>query len=630
MVDPLGHQNPKLLDYYRQVQTGGSTRLKTSALNKCFEVLTISDRKKVIGACILQFLLSILDLIGVAMVGILGSLAVSGVQSNSPGELVAKILKNLGITSLSFQQQVAVLGIGATAFLVARTILSIVLSRKILFFISRRGSVISTELASKLFSRGLTELRRRSTQQNLYALTNGVQSVTLGVIGTGIILVADFSLLLVLLIGLLAVDVVAAVSAFVIFAAVGLLLYKIMHIRAAKLAEKNTKFGVEGAEIIIESIENFREYFVRNRRGILISRFGTNRSLYSESMAELSFMPTLSKYVVEASVLVSALIISAIQFSLQDASRAVATLAVFMAAGSRIAPAALRLQQGLIYIKGNLASSTLTLDLITESKGWDLLPEVNYDFDKKYIGFIPKIEIRSLYFSYPDRYEEVLSGVNLELGSGEFLAVVGKSGAGKSTLIDALLGLVVPQHGLVLISNVDPKDCLTNWPGAVAYVPQATHILNGSLRSNICLGYKEGEFKDSEILEAIQSAQLHDFLSGLDNGLETVVGEYGVGLSGGQRQRLGIARALLTKPRLMILDEATSSLDAQTESEINQAIYSLKGSVTVVLIAHRLSSARNADKVAYLSNGKIEALGSFDEVRQLVPNFDAQAKLMGL
>ena len=304
-----------------------------------------------------------------------------------------------------------------------------------------------------------------------------------------------------------------------------------MHKKTAKLSQENMMYAVEGAETVIELIENFREYFVRNRRGVLISRFGTNRSLLSERLAELSFMPTLSKYIVEASVLFSALIISAIQFSLQDASRAVATLAIFMAAGSRIAPAALRLQQGLISIKGNLASSTLTLDLITESKGWDLLPEVNYDFDKKYIGFIPKIEIRSLNFSYPDRFEEVLSGVNLELGAGEFLAVVGKSGAGKSTLIDALLGLVVPQHGSVLISNVDPKDCLKNWPGAVAYVPQETHILNGSLQSNICLGYKEGEFTDSEILEAIQSAQLYDFLISLDNGLETVVGEYGVGLS---------------------------------------------------------------------------------------------------
>ena len=613
-----------------QVRISIFARLKTSTLNKCFEVLSISDRHKVIGACIIQFLLSVLDLIGVAIVGILGSLAVSGVQSNSPGERVANILRLLGINGLGFQQQVAVLGIGATAFLVSRTLLSIMLSRKILFFISRRGSSISTELASKLFSRGLTELGRRSTQQNLYALTNGVQNVTLGVIGVAIILVADFSLLLVLLIGLLVVDVVVAISAFIIFAGVGFLLYKTMHIRTAKLAQENMKYAVEGAETLIELIENFREYFVRNRRKILMSKFETNRGLLAESLAELSFMPTLSKYIVEASVLFSALIISAIQFSLQDAGKAVATLAIFLAAGSRIAPAALRLQQGLISLKGNLESSSLTLDLITESRYWEPLPEIDYIIDKTHLGFIPEIQIRNLYFSYPGRDEAVLSGVNLDLMPGEFLAVVGKSGAGKSTLVDALLGLVLPQLGSVTISNEDPKNCLRSWPGAIAYVPQEIHLLNGSFRSNMCLGFKVDEYTDSEILEALQMAQLRDFLDNLNNGLETVVGEYGVGLSGGQRQRLGIARALLSKPKLIILDEATSSLDAQTESDINQAIYNLKGSVTVVIIAHRLSTVRNADKVAYLSNGRIETLGSFEEVRSQIPDFDAQAKLMGL
>jgi ABC-type multidrug transport system fused ATPase/permease subunit len=168
------------------------------------------------------------------------------------------------------------------------------------------------------------------------------------------------------------------------------------------------------------------------------------------------------------------------------------------------------------------------------------------------------------------------------------------------------------------------------WPGAIAYVPQEIHLLNGSLRSNISLGFKAGEFNDIEILDVLQMAQLGDFLKSLNGGLETAVGEYGITLSGGQRQRLGIARALLTKPKLIILDEATSSLDAQTESEINQSIYSLKGSVTVVMIAHRLSTARNADKIAYISNGKIETLGSFEEVRKQIPDFDAQAKLMGL
>jgi ABC-type multidrug transport system fused ATPase/permease subunit len=612
------------------VHTRIRSKIKESTLSKCFEVLTITDRKKVVGACFLQFILSILDLVGIAIVGILGSLAVSGVQSRSPGERVTKALNVLGISNFGFQQQAAILAIAATTFLMARTLLSIALSRRILFFVSRRGSLVSSELASKLFSRGLTEIRKRSTQQNLYAITTGVQGITLGVIGTGIILVADFSLLLVLLVGLLAVDVVVALSAFSILVAVGLLLHKSMHSRTTRLAKKNMEYAVEGAETIIELIENFREYFVKNRREILTSKFANNRNLLAQSLAELSLMPTLSKYIVEASVLLSALIISAIQFSLQDASRAVATLAIFVAASSRLAPAALRIQQGLISIKGNLASSGLTLELITEARGWELLPEVNFEYDKRYVGFSPEIRIVNLSYSYPEQDEEVLSNINLALESGEFLAVVGKSGAGKSTLVDALLGLVSPQTGTVLISNETPKKCLMKWPGAVAFVPQETHIVNGSFRSNVCLGFKDGEFKDDEILDALASAQLTDFLESLNDGLETIVGEYGIGLSGGQRQRLGIARALLTKPRLIILDEATSSLDAQTESEINKAIHGLKGSVTVVLIAHRLSTAKNADKVAYLSKGKIEALGHFQDVRRLVPDFDAQAKLMGI
>jgi len=620
----------KILEYNRGMQMGAVAKFRQSALNQCFGVLSAKDRKRVIGACVLQFLLSILDLIGVALVGILGSLAVSGVQSRLPGVRVSSTLNFFGINSLAFQQQVAILGLAAAGFFITRTILSIILSRKILFFISRRGSKISYELSSKLFSQGLTVLRKRSTQQNLYALTTGVQGITIGVIGTSILLVADFSLLIVLLIGLFAVDVVVASSTFALFAIVGLILYKTMHLKSSKLAKQNMTYAVQGAETIIELIDNFREYFVKNRRKTVISRFETNRNSLAESLAELSFMPTLSKYVIEASLLLSALLISALQFSLQDASKAVATLAVFMAAGSRIAPASLRLQQGLITVKSNLASSGLTLDLIRDSESWLPLPEIHNKFEKSYVDFNPIIQIKNVSFAYPQSHEEVIKNVSLTLGQGEFLAIVGKSGAGKSTLVDMLLGLITPQAGTVNISNRDPQTCLQLWPGAVAYVPQVTHVLNGSLRSNVCLGFSSGEFDDTEIIEALTAARLDRFLESLHEGLDTTLGEYGVGLSGGQLQRLGVARALLTKPRLIILDEATSSLDAQTEAEINEGIYDLKGAVTVVLIAHRLSSARNANKVAYLSNGAIEAIGSFEEVRNAVPDFDSQATLMGL
>jgi len=161
-------------------------------------------------------------------------------------------------------------------------------------------------------------------------------------------------------------------------------------------------------------------------------------------------------------------------------------------------------------------------------------------------------------------------------------------------------------------------------------VPQDVLIFNGSIRENIALGFDSYSIPDNDLREALSKAQLLDYVSELPDGLDSQVGDRGARMSGGQRQRLGIARALLTKPRLLVLDEATSALDGETESNIADGVQSLKGDVTVVMIAHRLSSVRNADKVIYLHEGRVEGIGTFDQVRLAVPDFDRQASLMGL
>ena len=184
--------------------------------------------------------------------------------------------------------------------------------------------------------------------------------------------------------------------------------------------------------------------------------------------------------------------------------------------------------------------------------------------------------------------------------------------------------------GEVKISNVSPANAIDNWPGAVAYVPQDVLVINGSIRDNVSLGYPVQTVTDELVSDAIRTASLTEFVAGLPEGLNTNLGERGAKISGGQRQRIGIARALFTKPRLLVLDEATSALDGGTEESISTDIHKLKGSTTVVLIAHRLSTVRDADLVLYMDNGEIVARGTFEEVRYAVPDFDRQAKLMGL
>ena len=174
------------------------------------------------------------------------------------------------------------------------------------------------------------------------------------------------------------------------------------------------------------------------------------------------------------------------------------------------------------------------------------------------------------------------------------------------------------------------NEIIENFPGLLAYVPQDVYIINGTLRENICLGYDKKEIPSEFIYDVLKKAQLSDFVESLPQKLDTYIGDNGSSLSGGQKQRLGIARALITEPRILVMDESTSSLDGETESNLTNAIISLRGQTTLILIAHRLSTVRNADKIIYIEGGKILASGSFNEVREKVPDFDKQSKLMGL
>jgi ABC-type multidrug transport system fused ATPase/permease subunit len=210
------------------------------------------------------------------------------------------------------------------------------------------------------------------------------------------------------------------------------------------------------------------------------------------------------------------------------------------------------------------------------------------------------------------------------------LAVVGPSGAGKTSLIDVLLGVIAPTKGSIQLSGLMPEDAVQRWPGAIAYVPQDISIVRGTIATNVALGFDLSEIDENRIWEALEIAQLKSFVEGLPEGINSTVGERGSKLSGGQRQRLGIARALLSSPKLLVLDEATSALDGKSEIDVSDAISKLKNSMTLVVIAHRLSTVRNADLVIYMDSGKIVASGTFDEVRKAVPDFDMQAKLMGI
>ena len=386
---------------------------------------------------------------------------------------------------------------------------------------------------------------------------------------------------------------------------------------------------IESNKKILEALESYREIFVRNRRTFYSEKISEIRLSLANTSAELSFIPNVGKYIIEITLVFGAVGICAIQFLIQDAIQAIATLSIFLSASTRIAPAVLRIQTGLIGIKSNVGGANKTLEII-KSFNEDNLPTGFDALEIEHVDFQASVSLSNVSFTYPGTSIKAVDCANLEVQPGEIVAFVGPSGAGKSTLVDLTLGVLEPNHGDVRISKLSPIEAIKRWPGAISYVPQDIQVIDDTLKSNIAMGYPEHEQQDELVYEALKIAQLDSFLRECNSDLNFEVGERGNKLSGGQRQRLGIARALFTKPKLIVLDEATSALDGQTEFDISEAIFSLRGKVTILLIAHRLSTVKNADKIVYMEQGKILAIGKFNEVRNQISNFDKQAELMEL
>jgi ABC-type multidrug transport system fused ATPase/permease subunit len=403
-----------------------------------------------------------------------------------------------------------------------------------------------------------------------------------------------------------------------------------MNVRARELGLRQSDLNIGSNERILEVLGSYRESVVRNRRNYYAMRIGKQRLELANNSAEMAFMPNISKYVIEITVLLGSLVISALQFAFQDAAHAVAVLSVFLAASTRIAPAVLRVQQGALQIRGSLGSASPTLELIEQIGIQDYLEDDEFGIELEHLGFAGDIELADIQLTYPGNEDPAISGINLKILNGESVALVGPSGAGKTTLVDVLLGVLTPDCGTIRISGVEPLKAFARWQGAVSYVPQDVIISNATIRENVSLGYPVELAKDEIVWRALELAQLDEFVRELPNGLDTRVGDRGTKISGGQRQRLGIARAMFTQPKLLVLDEATSSLDGETESNISESIRHLHGKVTVVMIAHRLSTVRFADRVIYMKNGRVQAEGTFEAVRKSVPDFDRQAILMGL
>ena len=599
-----------------------------------WNLLTKHEKRKLTLISFAQFFLGIFDLIGIAAIAMLGALSVRGIQSQNPGNTLNSLLSFTNLDDLGFRTQAVVIALFAAFILILKTVISVFINRKIIYFLSERSARLSGDLIERAFSHSFLFIKTFTQQELIFATTAGVNALTVGVIASAVSLASDGFLLIILTSGLFLVEPVLSVVSLLIFASVAYSLHRLLTVRAGKLGSLDTELNIASTTALVELLGTYRESFVQGSLSDQLTRIKNLRYQLAKTAAELSFMPSMTKYVMEATLVLSALILGAFAFVMNTAVQAIAMLVLFMAAGFRIAPAVLRIQHGLLHIKGSLASARPTLKL---AQLLGELTETDDKFEPTATVTLPAgtdlglgVIIKNLVFRYPNQQTDLFSDLSLSIQPGTAVAIVGSSGAGKTSLADLILGVLDPSFGEVTIGGNNPRQLAKLHPGIVGYVTQNPFVVNGSLRENLLLGLPPSKFSDKQLLRALELANLTEYSEALHSKLDTLIGDSGILLSGGQVQRLGLARALLTEPSLLVLDEATSALDAQTESSISEMLTQLRGKTTLIVIAHRLATIRKFDRIIYIDNGKALADGTFSEVRSQVSEFDAQAKLMGL
>jgi ATP-binding cassette subfamily C protein len=577
----------------------------------------------------------VLDLLGILLVGVVAAIGATQLENASgPTSVFGIEVPELRSTEL------ALLVAAVLAIFIMKAALAISLSRALTAVIAGIEARNAVALATHLLSGSLTDMQRLSREEMQFALTESIRFTFTGILNNFAAILVETFLLVIIAVTFFVVDPVVAAFAVAYFALVTVGLQSGVNRVLQRAGTEAVESAKNTLRVLGDTLDTFREVAVLQRREQFLRRIGEARTISARAGAKTQFLYSLPRYVIETALIVGVVVFVGQQLLTGQLTNGLATLGVFLAGSVRVMGALLPLQSSVSNLKVNVPLSATARALLRELPGSPRTAEASTETAASAaspdgVGVMAgeidapaAVEVLSVSYQYPDSNATVLEKITLSIAAGSFAAIIGPSGAGKTTLVEIILGLTQPLDGHVLVDGIDPQAMRLLSPGRISYVPQRPGLVSGTIADNVAIGVASSDINRDRVRAVLQQAQLLGFIDSLPQGIDTPVGKQADAFSGGQVQRIGLARALYVAPRLLVLDEATSALDAATEAAISATLRALRGDLTVIVIAHRLSTVQRADSVVVLDHGQVIAQGDFASVRRSVPMVAEYVKLM--
>lgn len=490
---------------------------------------------------------------------------------------------------------------------------------------------LQVRTASRLLAAYLAEdyliHRQRDTAEIIRTVDSAVTDAHMKVLGgvlslltSGLYIATVFAFLLVVMPG----PTMAAVA---YFGVIVLALQRFLAVKNRSAGQEAVMSAWAKSLALIDAMQGFREVRMHDSMQYFVSRYDEANRANALASRKANFYGVIPKYVLELMGITGVAVLLGTVALSQQSTAVIPAMGLFVAATVKLLPTMSGITATLGFVRNGAAGLRIAVSSMRSEPPHPSARTSVASLKFSGTGSPRPLEVDRVSFGYPDGLDDVISNISLTVPPGTSLALCGASGSGKTTLVDIILGLIRTERGTVTYDGHPTADLGQAWHEMVAYVPQDVYLLNDTLAANVAFGVAPHERDEARIRTALERAQLRDVVDAMPGGLDSMLGERGSRLSGGQRQRIGIARALYRQPQVIVLDEATSALDNETEDRITQTIRSLHGQITTIIVAHRLSTVRHVDQLAFLEDGYVVASGPFEDVRAAAPGFARMVQL---